>query len=137
MNTFTVIFLIALVISYAIQFWLSMRQKSYVLSHRNSVPQAFSNSVSFAERITLDDHHKAADYTVEKGKLGDFDSVIGIIFLLLLTLGGGISLAFEFWSGFDLSPMASSLAAVATIFLVMTIVEIPTSLYQSITYFLL
>ncbi|WP_305908189.1 M48 family metallopeptidase [Methylomarinum sp. Ch1-1] len=125
MNTFTLIFLIALVISYSIQFWLSMRQKSYVSSHRNSVPQAFKNSVSLAA------HQKAADYTVEKGKLGDIDSIIGVIFLLLLTLGGGISLAFNFWSGFDLSPMLSSLAAVASIYLFMTLVEIPTSLYQT------
>ncbi len=125
MNTFTVVFLIALVISYSIQFWLSIRQKAYVLKHRDAVPQAFSDSVSLAA------HQKAADYTIEKGKLGDFDSVVGVIFLLLLTLGGGISLSFEFWAGFDLSPMVSSLAAVATIYLVMTLVEIPTSLYQT------
>ena len=125
MNTFTVIFLIALVISYTIQFWLSNRQKSYVLNHRDAVPPAFSKSVS------LSAHQKAADYTIEKGKLSDLDSVIGVVFLLLLTLGGGISLAFEFWSGFDFSPLIASLAAVASIFLFMTVVEMPTSLYQT------
>ncbi len=125
MNTFTIIFLIALVISYSIQFWLSMRQKSFVSSHRDEVPEAFKNSVS------LDAHQKAADYTVEKGKLGDIDSVIGIIFLLVLTLGGGISLAFKFWASFELSPMYTDLGAVATIILIMTLLEIPTSLYQT------
>ena len=125
MNTFTIIFLIALVISYTIQFWLSNRQKSYVLNHRDAVPPAFSKSVS------LSAHQKAADYTIEKGKLSDLDSVIGVVFLLLLTLGGGISLAFEFWSGFDFSPLIASLAAVASIFLFMTVVEMPTSLYQT------
>ena len=125
MNTFTIIFLIALVISYAIQFWLSMRQKSFVLNHRGAVPEAFKDTVA------LDAHQKAADYTVDKGKLGDIDSVISIIFLLVLTLGGGISLAFNLWSSFDLSPMLTDLGAVATIFLVMTVLEIPTSLYQT------
>jgi STE24 endopeptidase len=125
MNTFTVIFLIALVISYGLQFWLSMRQKSYVIQHRKAVPEAFAKSVS------LEAHQKAADYTVEKGKLGDIDSVIGIVFLLLLTLGGGISLAFEFWSGFELSPMMASLAAVISIYVVMTVLEIPMQLYQT------
>lgn len=115
----------ALAFSYAIQFWLSIRQKSFVLNHRATVPEAFKATVA------LDAHQKAADYTVEKGKLGDIDSVIGIIFLLLLTLGGGISMAFNYWSTFDLPPMLTDLAAVATIFLVMTLFEIPTSLYST------
>ncbi|MCK5120601.1 MAG: M48 family metallopeptidase [Methylococcales bacterium] len=125
MNTFTYIFLVALVISYSIQFWLSMRQKSFVSNHRAAVPDAFKDSVS------LEAHQKAADYTVEKSKLGDIDSVIGIIFLLILTLGGGISLAFNLWASFGLSPMLTDLGAVASIFLIMTVFEIPTSLYQT------
>jgi STE24 endopeptidase len=125
MNTFTVIFLIALVLSYGIQFWLSSRQKSYVLQHREQVPQAFK------DRVALTAHQKAADYTIEKSKLGDIDSVSGMIFLLALTLGGGISLVFDFWSTFDLSPLLSSLISVASIFLLMTVIEIPFSLYQT------
>ena len=70
MNTFTFIFLIALIISYSIQFWLSKRQATYVQNHRASVPTAFRNSVS------LQAHQKAADYTIEKGRLGDIDSFI-------------------------------------------------------------
>lgn len=125
MNTFTVIFLIALVISYAIQFWLSARQKSFVLQHRDAVPDAFK------DKVALEAHQKAADYTVEKGRLGDIDSVIGIIFLLILTLGGGISFIFKIGSLFDLSPMLTDLVAVATIILIMTVFEIPMSLYQT------
>ncbi len=125
MNTFTIIFLIALVISYCIQFWLAFRQKSYVLNHRDAVPEAFRS------RVPLAAHQKAADYTVEKGKLGDLDGVIGIILLLLMTLGGGISIAFDFWAGFGWSPMVSGLAAVASIFVVMTLVELPTNIYQT------
>lgn len=125
MNSFTVIFLIALVVSYSIQFWLSQRQKNYVLSHRDSVPPAFKDSVSLAA------HQKAADYTIEKGQLGEIDNIISVVLLLLLTLGGGISLAFEFWSGFDWSPLIASLAAVATIYLCMTLIELPISLYQT------
>jgi STE24 endopeptidase len=125
MNTFTTLFLVFLVISYTIQFWLSTRQKSFVSGHRETVPDAFKNTVA------LDAHQKAADYTIEKEKLADIDSIISIIFLLLLTLGGGISLAFKSWSSFELSPMLTDLGAVATIILFMTIVEIPTSLYQT------
>ena len=125
MNTFTVIFLFALILSYGVQFWLSARQKSYVAAHRGEVPQAFR------DRVSLSAHQKAADYTVEKGKLGDIDSGVGMLFLLLLTLGGGISLVFDFWSTFDLSPIWADLLSVASIFLLMTVIEIPFSLYQT------
>jgi STE24 endopeptidase len=125
MNTFTVVFLIAIVISYAVQFWLANRQKNFVLEHRDAVPDAFKDSVS------LEAHQKAADYTVEKGKLGDIDSVTGVVFLLILTLGGAISFSFDFWSSFELSPMISDLAAVASVFIIMTLFEIPSSLYQT------
>jgi STE24 endopeptidase len=117
--------LFALVISYGLQFWLSARQKSHVAANREQVPQAFR------DRVTLSAHQKAADYTIEKSKLGDIDGGVGMLFLLLLTLGGGISLVFDFWSTFELSPIKADLLSVASIFLLMTIVEIPFSLYQT------
>jgi STE24 endopeptidase len=125
MNTFTVIFLFALILSYSVQFWLSARQKSHVAKHRDEVPAAFRS------RVALSAHQKAADYTIEKSKLGDIDGGIGMLFLLLLTLGGGISLVFDFWSTFDLSPLWADLIAVASIFILMTVIEIPFSLYQT------
>jgi len=125
MNIFTVIFLIALVLSYGVQFWLASRQKSYVSAHRDTVPQAFS------DRVTLAAHQKAADYTIDKSKLSDIDSGVGMLFLLLLTLGGGISLIFEFWTTFDFSSLWAELFSVASIIVLMTVVEIPFSLYQT------
>lgn len=125
MNTFTYVFLAAFTLSYGVQFWLSGRQKKYVLQHREQVPTAFSS------RVPLEAHQKAADYTITKSKLHDIDSVVGMVFLLLLTLGGGISLVFDFWSTFDLSPLIASLSAVASIFVIMTLVEMPFSLYQT------
>jgi len=125
MQTFSLIFLIALAISTAIQFWLDWRQKNYVLAHRNQVPDAFKN------RVSLQAHQKAADYTVEKGKLGTIDHIISLLMLLVLTLGGGINAIFSFWHSQSLSPMMADLAAVASLFLIMTLVELPTSWYQT------
>ncbi|MGZ8162670.1 MAG: M48 family metallopeptidase [Methylobacter sp.] len=125
MNTFTIIFLIALFISYAIHFWLSGRQATYVANHRASVPEAFKS------RVSLEAHQKAADYTIEKGKLGNIEIIIGGIVLLLLTLGGGIDMAFKYWSSLAASPLIAGVGAVATIFLLMALVDIPISLYQT------
>jgi len=125
MHTFTIVFLIAVVISYAIQQWLSNRQKSFILEHRSAVPDAFKDSVA------LDAHQKAADYTIEKEKLGGIDSIAGVIFLIILTLGGGISLIFNLWSSFGLSAMLTDLGAVGSLIIIMTAVEIPSSFYQT------
>lgn len=125
MNSFTLIFLIALAICYATQFWLSKRQADHVADHRSAVPDAFK------DRVSLEAHQKAADYTIEKGKLGIIDSVIGIVVLLVLTIGGGINTAFVFWSAQVTSPILAGIAALATIFLAMTLIDIPTSVYQT------
>ncbi|MDO9423299.1 MAG: M48 family metallopeptidase [Methylobacter sp.] len=125
MNSFTIVFLIALTLSFSVQFWLAKRHAAYVAKHRFAVPEAFKNTVS------LEAHQKAADYTLEKSKLGNIDSIVGVIFLLLLTLGGGINSAFEFWASSIANPLLAGLAAVASVFLFMTLVEIPTSIYQT------
>ena len=125
MNTFTIIFLIALILSSSIQFWLAKRQADYVANHRSAVPDAFKT------KVPLDAHQKAADYTLAKIKLGNIDGALGIIILLLLTLGGGINSAFGYWTSIASSPLIAGVAATATIFLIMTVVEIPTSVYQT------
>jgi STE24 endopeptidase len=125
MNTFTVIFIAALTISHALQFWLSRRQATYVSAHRSAVPPAFAESMPLAA------HQKAADYTLAKGKLGEVDNILAMVVLLLLTLGGGINLAFMVWSSAIESPILCGVAATATIFLVMSLLELPTSLYQT------
>jgi STE24 endopeptidase len=125
MNTFTIIFLIALIISSSIQFWLAKRQANYVADHRSALPEAFKT------KVPLEAHQKAADYTLAKVKLGDIDGVVGIIVLLLMTLGGVINLIFEYWSSLALSPLLAGVAATGTIFLLLTVIEIPTSIYQT------
>jgi len=125
MNTFTYLFLFALFLSYAVQFWLSKRQVAHVFKHRTEVPEDFTNSVS------LEAHQKAADYTIEKSKLGDIDSVIGVVFLLAFTLGGGISLLFDFWASFNLSPIWAGVISLGSVFIIMSVLELPLSIYQT------
>lgn len=125
MNTFTVFFLMAVAASFGVEFWLAKRQAAHVAAHRADVPDAFRASVPLAA------HQKAADYTLAKGKLGDIDRIIGVAVLLLLTLGGGINWAFASWSQWLGSPFWAGVLATATLFLIMTLVEVPTQLYQT------
>ena len=125
MNTFTLIFLLALIISSSVQFWLAKRQGDYVADHRAAVPDAFKTKVPLAA------HQKAADYSQAKLKLSNCDGIIGIIALLLLTLGGVINAVFEYWTALATSPLIAGVAATATVFLIMTLVELPTGIYQT------
>ncbi|TAL43096.1 MAG: M48 family peptidase [Methylovulum sp.] len=125
MNTFTVLFICALIISFGVEYWLAKRQSNYVAKHRAAVPEAFKS------RVSLEAHQKAADYTIAKGKLGDVDRIISLLALLILTLGGGINLAFASWASLVESPLIAGIAATATIFLSLTIIEIPSSVYQT------
>jgi STE24 endopeptidase len=125
MNSFTILFLLALIICYSVQFWLARRQSSHVAEYRAAVPDAFK------DRVSLEAHQKAADYTIEKGKLGKIDSILSIIVLLMLTIGGGINASFEYWTAQITSPIWAGIAALATVFFVMTLIDIPTSLYQT------
>jgi len=125
MNTFTFIFLIALFVSTAVHYWLAQRQMAHVAQHRSAVPDAFKSKVPLAA------HQKAADYTLAKSKLGNIDGVVSAVVLLLLTLGGVINSMFEFWATAVSSPLWAGVLASANVFLLLTLVELPSSYYQT------
>jgi STE24 endopeptidase len=86
---FTAVFLLALLISVSVRVWLSLRQARHVAQNRDRVPPAFAGSIS------LTDHRKAAAYTLAKGKLGRLELALGTVWLLILTLGGGLQYLHE------------------------------------------
>src|SRR5260370_36600904 len=83
-NFYTVLFLLALGVSLALQLWLARRQVRHVTSHRSAVP------AHFAGRIALAAHQKAADSTVARTRLSTVDILIDTSVLLPLTLVGGL-----------------------------------------------
>ena len=69
MHWLTPLFVIAVLAGAGIDLWLSQRQAASVARHRQVVPAAFAASVSVQE------HGKAADYTIAKvrfGRIGTF-----------------------------------------------------------------
>ncbi len=80
----TALFLFALLLSSSIRLWLNLRQTTHVRQHRGAVPTAFSGGIDLAS------HQKAADYTLAKGRYSRFDLAWGLVWILLLTLGGGL-----------------------------------------------
>jgi STE24 endopeptidase len=93
----TFLFACALALHLAVRWWLSRRQIAFVLAHRDSVPAPFEGTVP------LEDHARAASYTVAKQRLALLDSLVGAALLLWLTLGGGIDTVGYWVSGTGLS----------------------------------
>ncbi|MFA9438289.1 M48 family metallopeptidase [Uliginosibacterium sp. sgz301328] len=85
----TTVFLLLLTLSVVLRAWLNRRHASHVQAHRDRVPAAFSAD------IPLDAHQRAADYTVAKAGVGLIDLALGTIWLLVLTLGGGLQAAHD------------------------------------------
>lgn len=125
MNMFTVLFLVTLALAFAIEWWLSHRQLAYVRTHRDAVPDAFKDTIS------LEAHRRAADYTIDKARLANVDRIVGLVILLLFTLGGGIDVVNRFWAGFELSPLVTGIAVILSTMLLINLFELPISLYQT------
>jgi STE24 endopeptidase len=85
-TAFSSVFAAFVIAALAWRSWLAARQQRHVLAHRDQVP------ADFATLIPIEAHHKAADYTLDKQRLGTIEIwVVDGLVLLLLTLGGGVA----------------------------------------------
>ena len=125
MNTFSYLFLLTFAAVTATQFWLAKRQAAYVLANRDNVPEAFSATISLAA------HQKAADYTLAKSKFADIERALGVVLLLVLTVGGGINAIFTFCTSRIDSPLMAGVSAIALLTLLMSLFELPSSWYAT------
>lgn len=125
MQTFTAVFLIALLLTFCTRMWLAARHIHHVLAHRDSVPDDFSS------QIDLDAHQKAADYTCAKTRLGYLSISLETVLLLVFTLGGGLNALTAFWSTWLSNPLTHGIALIISTMLLMGAAEIPISLYRT------
>ena len=105
--------------------WLSGRQVRHVAQHRAQVPAAFAHTIS------LDAHHKAADYTLAKARIAVADLGLDAITLMAWTLLGGLDLLNQVtldWLG---EGMGQQMALVVGFSLIGGLISLPLSLYQT------
>ncbi|WP_090333532.1 M48 family metallopeptidase [Nitrosomonas sp. Nm51] len=125
MQSFTLIFIIVLLLSVSIQAWLSSRHIRHVRARQGSVPE------EFASQISLADHRKAADYTCAKTRAGYPGIFLHAGILLILTLGGGLNALSDYWSEWFSDPIIYGMALIMSTFLIMSLLEIPLSYYRT------
>ncbi len=125
MHPFTILFLTFLALMTGTRIWLAMRQINHVKASRNEVPPAF------ADKVTLPQHQKAADYTVAGTRLGLVDTVLDALWLLVLTLGGVIGFLDQFWRGLGQAWFVTGIGVVFSVFLLSWLVSLPLSVYRT------
>ncbi|HET7363377.1 MAG TPA: M48 family metallopeptidase [Burkholderiales bacterium] len=125
-NALTWLFLAALGAASVTRLWLAARQIRHVSSHREAVP------ASFAESIPLAAHQKAADYTAAKTRLGMIDVLLGVLVLLVFTLGGLIQRLSDVWSRlFTTGSIAHGTALLLSIVLAQALIGLPLAAYRT------
>ncbi len=125
MHIFTWLFIFAVVITAGIQLWLSLRQAKHVGDHRSEVP------AEFADKVTLEEHQKAADYTKVKGSFGRMQLLFGTVILFLWTLGGGLNWLDQLWRTAEWGPLVTGVAVLISFSLISSLIDIPSSLYNT------
>lgn len=125
MHTFTLLFLAFLTASVITRLWLSQRQIKHIQQHKDNVPAAF------AEKVSLQDHQKAAEYSITKLKLGRFTLAWEILWLLIWTLGGALSLVDSWWLNYQLSPIWTGIGVILSVTFLMSLLDLPFSLYST------
>ena len=125
MNTFGMIFLAAVACSAAIRFWLGARHLTHVRANRTAIPAEFTGQIS------LESHQRAADYTCAKTRLALVSSALEIVVLLVLTFGGGLQWLQDVAASIFPAGLPRGLALIVLVGLVMTLVELPFSLYST------
>ena len=125
MNTFSVLFLLALAVATGTRLWLARRHVQYIQSHRAAVPAEFANE------IALDAHQKAADYSSAKTRFGTVHTLVDGAMLLIFTFGG-LLLVLDHWAGSLFSnDVLHGTVLIAAFMIVSSLVDLPFSWYRT------
>ena len=122
---FTWSFVAVLAVGTAVRLWLTSRQITAVKANRDQVP------IEFADRVSLAEHQKAADYTLATVSFGRQSLGLDVLVTLALTVGGvigGIDLLWQRGSG---SNLWSGALVILTVVLLTGLIDLPFSLWRT------
>jgi len=125
MHPFAFLFIAALLLATVLRLWLARRHMLHVAANRHAVPP------EFAGQIDLDAHQRAADYTVAKTRFAMWSVMLDAMLILLLTFGGGLQLLHELTAALAEPGLGRGLLLIMIVMLVMTVAELPFSLYRT------
>ena len=125
LNLFTTLFVLALVGSLLLRYWLATRQIRHVAWNRHQVP------APFAPYISQQAHQKAAAYTVARNQMDLWQSTYSAAIVIGWTLLGGLAaLNYQLHNLIE-HPFWQQLALIAAFFLINGALELPVSWYAT------
>jgi len=124
MHWLTAAFVAVSVVATLTRLWLATRQIAAVRANRERVPALF------AERITLDEQRKAADYTAARSAFSRVAALVDAVLWLTLTLGGGIAAADALWQTTGLSQPWLGALVMGTVGLALQLVRLPLAAWR-------
>ncbi|TNF97920.1 MAG: M48 family peptidase [Gammaproteobacteria bacterium] len=125
MNEISWLVLITLFLGLLVGFWLAGRQVKFVRGHRGAVPDAF------ADKIPLDAHQKAADYTIAKVHFGFATALFSAALLIIWTFGGGLDLLDNGWRQAGQGNILTGTLVLLSFALISSFLELPLSIYST------
>jgi STE24 endopeptidase len=124
-NLMTLAFVAALALNILVKLWLMTRQNQHVTSHRAQVPK------NFADTITLEQHQKAADYTLAKSQVSCMDLLLESVVMLGWTLLGGLEWLNQTLLNWLGTGLTQELALVFSFMLMGGLISLPLGWYQT------
>ncbi|PTD95259.1 M48 family metallopeptidase [Pseudothauera lacus] len=125
-TAFAALFVCVLLAGSALRAVLMLRQMRHVAAHRESVPAAFAATIGLAS------HRKAADYTAARMRIGLVELAVSVLFVLALTLGGGLQAVSGLWlAAFAHDSLAHGIAMLATLAVLSWLVDLPFALLRT------
>lgn len=125
MNLVSQIFLAVLLVKTLVESYLDNRNKIHILKNKSEVP------AQFKEKISLEEHQKAADYTVTKITTGRRFNVLDLAILLGWTLLGGIEWLATLSQSFAKGPIVTGLIFFGLFTLINLVLGLPQSIYST------
>lgn len=125
MNIVTQIFLATLLLKTMIEAYLDNRNRIHISKNRDEVP------AQFAEKISLEEHQKAADYSVTKIKTARRFNILDLAILLGWTMMGGIEWLSNLSNSFGQGPIATGVLFFAIFTLINMVLGLPQSIYNT------
>ncbi|WP_028534367.1 M48 family metallopeptidase [Paludibacterium yongneupense] len=124
-QTFTLVFLCALIASLVLKLWLATRQTRHIVIHRDAVPMAF------ADTITLEEHRRAADYSVARLRLSMLSAACDTLIVSVFTLGGGLQALASLIDGQVAGELARGVLLIGLTVAISSALSLPFTLYAT------